>query len=269
MTGGFDARQVEDSAREYLERHNISVYLEDAVCRLLDDRPEKPAKFLSEYFDSVLRGTNTLLREYEYVKATPQNRLSFVDRFGEVLKGRNASYTATEYHHLVELICPDFPYDVIARAMDIAECRGKVSVTYDDNGLAKPKLPGSMFIPCLRICFSYLEFFELSHHALREGFAKAYSQTCNSELQAGCTAPEESGDEKEITKTVSETLSNAINKLQTDGLFIPPEPAIERAIRAACKHIHETPMSFPDVYQSFLTEILKAVEDPRTARSSY
>ena len=64
----MEARQIDYSGKEYLERHNITAYLEvgshiwslprvgtertimlkDAICRLLDDRPEKPAKFLSE-----------------------------------------------------------------------------------------------------------------------------------------------------------------------------------------------------------------------------
>ncbi|KAJ3183052.1 hypothetical protein HDU87_007474 [Geranomyces variabilis] len=173
-----DFKQLETSSKAYLEKHSISAYIEvvpisvrknqlnetnqdsselcwlrsqkDAICRLLEDRPERPAKFLAEY---VNRGTNTLLREFEFVQATPANRTSFVDRFADTLEARTAvSYTAAEYQHLVELICSDFPRDLTARAAEIAAAHGS-SALGRDYGV---KIDIPVFVECLKSCFLYL-----------------------------------------------------------------------------------------------------------------
>ncbi|TPX57730.1 hypothetical protein PhCBS80983_g03620 [Powellomyces hirtus] len=78
------------------------------------------------------------------------------------------SYTATEYLHLVELICPDFSRDVIVEAAVLAAqaASGPVGAPKDTN-VTKYKIPAANFLACLKVCFLYLEFIELSRRAIR------------------------------------------------------------------------------------------------------
>ncbi|KAI9105304.1 hypothetical protein DFS34DRAFT_644117 [Phlyctochytrium arcticum] len=267
MVGSFDGRQVEEAAKTYLERHNLSIYIEDAVARLLDDRPENPARFLSEYFDSVNRGTNALLREFEYVKATPRNRATFVDQFAETLTGRNGAYSVTEYHHLVELICPDFPLSIITRAMEFADCRGGTSKpTFDDDkNLNRCKCSCHSFLPCLRLCLAYFEFWDVSYHALKETFATAYSDMFEKSQEVPKKAPKVDETREIILAAIEKTSKGkALPKC-----FIPSSHAIESGVTAACVQFTEMPSAFRDVYQSFLKSALREIELLNTQHVTY
>ena len=63
------------SAQEYLERYQIQVYVNDAIRSVLDAREERPLDTCLKYFNSVLQGNHVLLREFEFINATPRNRL--------------------------------------------------------------------------------------------------------------------------------------------------------------------------------------------------
>nr|XP_054762294.1 centriolar satellite-associated tubulin polyglutamylase complex regulator 1-like [Lytechinus pictus] len=114
------------SPEDYLERHHVLTYLEDAVTQLLefkDDQPKAdPAIFLQEYFTSILKGTNVLYREYDYVRSTPHNRSAFIKLFWRCFKyiGKQGDLlTVSEYHSLLSLLCPDFPVDPVHRTARI------------------------------------------------------------------------------------------------------------------------------------------------------
>eukprot|EP00057_Strongylocentrotus_purpuratus_P031899 XP_786026.2 PREDICTED: UPF0705 protein C11orf49 homolog [Strongylocentrotus purpuratus] len=114
------------SPEDYLERHHVLTYLEDAVTQLLEfkeDQPKAdPAIFLQEYFVSVMKGTHVLYREYEFVRCTPHSRSSFIKLFWRCFKyiGKQGDLlTVSEYHSLLSLLCPDFPVDPVHRTARI------------------------------------------------------------------------------------------------------------------------------------------------------
>ncbi|XP_071505130.1 centriolar satellite-associated tubulin polyglutamylase complex regulator 1-like [Diadema antillarum] len=114
------------SPEEYLERHHVLTYLEDAVTQLLEfkeDQPKvDPAIFLQEYFTSILNGSHVLYREYDYIRSTPHNRASFVRLFWRCFSyiGKQGDLlTVREYHSLLNLLCPDFPLEPVHRTARI------------------------------------------------------------------------------------------------------------------------------------------------------
>lgn len=114
------------SAEGYLAKHNVLVYLEDAVSQLLEhkeDNPKvNPAKFFYDYFTSVHHGNHTMFREYNYIRSTPHNRSAFIRTFWKCYKhiGKNGDLlNVKEYHALLCLLCPDFPFDLVQKTARI------------------------------------------------------------------------------------------------------------------------------------------------------
>ena len=78
------------SPEAYLRKHHVLTYLEDALSQMVlqENIPRstnESAKFLSEYFSSVLTENHVMFRGIAFVSATPHNRLAF-------LKGARKSY---------------------------------------------------------------------------------------------------------------------------------------------------------------------------------
>ncbi|CAD5119131.1 DgyrCDS7772 [Dimorphilus gyrociliatus] len=112
--------------QQYLEKHFINVYLEDAVTQLLEHKDETQKvnvyNFMADYFQSVKNGKHTLFRSYSYVSATPHNRASMVQTFGSWLRRvatNGELLSIAEYHSLLKLICPDFPLSIVKKAARI------------------------------------------------------------------------------------------------------------------------------------------------------
>lgn len=114
------------SAETYLDKHNVLTYLEDAVLQLLnhqEDNPNvSPAKFFSDYFNSVKVGNHTLFREYAFINSTPHNRSSFVKTFWKCYQniGRKGDLLGIrEYHSLLCILCLDFPFTPVQKTARI------------------------------------------------------------------------------------------------------------------------------------------------------
>ncbi|KAL4622725.1 hypothetical protein GN956_G20207 [Arapaima gigas] len=114
------------TVEEYLAEKDVLFYLEDAVTQFLEHKDEYVqfgvARYLAEYFDSVCRGNHVLFREFSYIKATPHNRRSFMRIFWKCFRqiGKNGDLlAAVEYSSLLQLLCPDFPADVVHSAARI------------------------------------------------------------------------------------------------------------------------------------------------------
>ncbi|XP_022083772.1 UPF0705 protein C11orf49 homolog isoform X3 [Acanthaster planci] len=114
------------SAEEYLASQHVLHYLADAVSQLMEhkeDNPKvNPARFLQDYFVSVQQGNHTLFREYDFVQATPHNRASFVRIFWKCFRhiGENGDLlNVREYHSLLCLLCPDFPFHLVQQTARI------------------------------------------------------------------------------------------------------------------------------------------------------
>eukprot|EP00112_Aurelia_sp_Birch-Aquarium-sp1_P015869 Seg355.5 transcript_id=Seg355.5/GoldUCD/mRNA.D3Y31 product="UPF0705 protein C11orf49-like" protein_id=Seg355.5/GoldUCD/D3Y31 len=114
------------TAEQYLAKYHINIYFEDAITQLLEYREENPkvdaTKFFHEYFTSVRHGEHTLLRDYSFIASTPHNRSSFIRSFWKCFRpvGKNGGlHNVKEYHSLVCLLCPNFPFEVLHKTAQI------------------------------------------------------------------------------------------------------------------------------------------------------
>ncbi|CAL1265121.1 unnamed protein product [Larinioides sclopetarius] len=128
--------------RYYLEKHKIYAYLDDAVAQFIsfNSRNEatqiKPAEFLKEYFGSVYKGTHVLFREYSFVSASLYNRLCVLKGIFDIYKPlcyKDDKLNAKEYHSLLQLLWPNFPFDVVQasfRSFETPEQHGEIRISF-------------------------------------------------------------------------------------------------------------------------------------------
>ncbi|XP_071122281.1 centriolar satellite-associated tubulin polyglutamylase complex regulator 1-like isoform X1 [Mytilus galloprovincialis] len=148
------------SAEKYLAKHNILIYFEDSIAQLLEHREENPKlnsiKFLSEYFNALRDGNHTMFREYSFVHVTSHNRASFVRLFWKCYRqiGKKGDLlSVNEYHSLLTLLCPDFPFEIVQKTARI--------ILLDDA--MDCLISFSDFIYAFQIQFYYEEFIEKVH----------------------------------------------------------------------------------------------------------
>ncbi|XP_010750755.2 centriolar satellite-associated tubulin polyglutamylase complex regulator 1 isoform X2 [Larimichthys crocea] len=111
---------------EYLADSNVLFYLSDAVTQLLEHKEEYTQfgviRYFAEYFSSVKNSNHILFREYNYIRATPHNRASFIRVFWRCYRqiGKSGDLLSMlEYRSLLQLLCPDFPAEMVQSAARI------------------------------------------------------------------------------------------------------------------------------------------------------
>ena len=138
-------------------------------------------RFVADYFVGVQHGTQLLFREFFFVKATPQYRLSLVKLFYDCFKPighRGDLLNIREYHSLVTLICPDFPLEIIQKTAqfiltdDAMEC---LVAFYD-------------FIYAFPVQFLYEEFLKIDFLSVSRLLAleRYYTTTGSQIIGVGC-----------------------------------------------------------------------------------
>ncbi|XP_059150662.1 centriolar satellite-associated tubulin polyglutamylase complex regulator 1-like isoform X3 [Physella acuta] len=145
------------SAEKYLAKYDVLVYLEDSMAQLLEHREENPkvvaSKFLCEYFCSLRDGNHTMFREFNFIRKTAHNRASFVHLFWKCFRhiGKKGDLLSIqEYHSLLGLLCPDFPFQLVQKTARI--------VLIDDA--LDCLISFSDFIFAFQVQFYYEEFLE-------------------------------------------------------------------------------------------------------------
>ncbi|GFS63508.1 UPF0705 protein C11orf49 [Nephila pilipes] len=117
-------------ATKFLKQHNLEFYLRDAVDRFLTSSEIKPpyettpASFLVEYFCNVHEGTHILLQEFSFISGTLYNRLCVIRAITlmyEPLMYKSDTLDAKNYHSLLQLVFPGFPFSVVQSAFDLSE----------------------------------------------------------------------------------------------------------------------------------------------------
>ena len=195
----------------YLKKHDLDIYLEDAVkqmlrCKQLDGGGKivDPATFLHKYFISVKIGDHILLRDFSYIKATPWNRLAFLTKFQHAFQHLSTdSFSWNDFHSLLCLLCLDFSKDVVQRAVKTASCQTdeRLEVSFTD------------FFACLHVEFYYLEFSRKVESIFQE---MSLEQNTQGEFKL---------PSKSIFKRIKEQIYNE------SVIFAPPMPLIEDICR--------------------------------------
>lgn len=142
---------------EYLENSYVLFYLSDAVTQLLEHREEYTQfgviRYFAEYFSSVKNSNHILFREYNYIKATPHNRASFIRVFWRCYRqiGKSGDLLSMpEYRSLLQLLCPDFPGEMVQNAARIVLTDGAIDCL----------MSFSDFLYAFQLQFYYQEFLD-------------------------------------------------------------------------------------------------------------
>lgn len=142
---------------EYLENSYVLFYLSDAVTQLLEHKEEYTQfgviRYFAEYFSSVKNSNHILFREYNYIKATPHNRASFIRVFWRCYRqiGKSGDLLSMlEYRSLLQLLCPDFPGEMVQNASRIVLLDGATDCL----------MSFSDFLHAFQLQFYYQEFLE-------------------------------------------------------------------------------------------------------------
>uniref|UniRef100_A0A3P9IX33 Centriolar satellite-associated tubulin polyglutamylase complex regulator 1 n=1 Tax=Oryzias latipes TaxID=8090 RepID=A0A3P9IX33_ORYLA len=142
---------------EYLAESHVLFYLGDAVNQLLEHKEEYTQfgliRYFAEYFSSVKNSNHVLFREFNYIRATPHNKASFIRVFWRCFRqiGKSGELLSVqEYRSLLQLLCPDFSMEVVQSAARI--------VLMDDA--TDCLMSFSDFIYAFQLQFYYQEFLE-------------------------------------------------------------------------------------------------------------
>eukprot|EP00658_Telonema_sp_P-2_P077143 TRINITY_DN6914_c0_g1_i3.p2 TRINITY_DN6914_c0_g1~~TRINITY_DN6914_c0_g1_i3.p2 ORF type:complete len:151 (+),score=37.97 TRINITY_DN6914_c0_g1_i3:225-677(+) len=110
--------RFEQSAAEYLAGSHLELYLADCVETLLASRDERPLEAIAEYLGEVCAGRHVSGREFSFCNASPHNRASLMSVTAQSLKRFDGTMplSATDFHQLVCLLCPDFPRHLVMEA---------------------------------------------------------------------------------------------------------------------------------------------------------
>ncbi|XP_031550009.1 UPF0705 protein C11orf49 homolog [Actinia tenebrosa] len=228
---------------QYLEKYHVLTYLEDAIGQLLEHRDDNPrvlpARFLSDYFRSVVQGNHTLFRGYSFIRSTPFNRSCFIRVFWKAFRhiGKNGDLlTAAEYHSLICLLCPDFPFEPIQKAAKIILMEDAMDclMSFVD------------FLYAFEIQFYYEEFFEELH--------KAYQMIQAGNHRPGQVVVVPTLDRPQLKEQQSTQAKDNPQSNLTDGVDV--HTFMDAALQIL--HTHEHIFKCPPV--SVIKSILSSVE---------
>ncbi|XP_076588739.1 centriolar satellite-associated tubulin polyglutamylase complex regulator 1 isoform X2 [Chaetodon auriga] len=143
---------------EYLADSNVLFYVNDAVTQLLEHKEEYTQfgviRYFAEYFSSVKNSNHVLFREYNYIRATPHNRASFIRVFWRCYRqiGKSGDLLSMlEYRSLLQLLCPDFPAEMVQSA---------ARIVLMDDAIDVCLMSFSDFLYAFQLQFYYQEFLD-------------------------------------------------------------------------------------------------------------
>uniref|UniRef100_A0A1A8QJG1 Centriolar satellite-associated tubulin polyglutamylase complex regulator 1 n=1 Tax=Nothobranchius pienaari TaxID=704102 RepID=A0A1A8QJG1_9TELE len=144
-------------AERYLADSQVLFYLTDAVTQLLEHKEEYTQfgliRYFAEYFSSVKNSNHVLFREFNYIRATQHNRASFIRVFWRCFRqiGKSGDLLSVpEYRSLLQLLCPDFPLEVV-------QSTARIVLTDDATDCL---MSFSDFIYAFQLQFYYQEFLD-------------------------------------------------------------------------------------------------------------
>ncbi|KAJ3377618.1 hypothetical protein HDU84_008371 [Entophlyctis sp. JEL0112] len=166
-----------------MKAHRMDVYIQDLLTRVDMEKPASVDVFLMENFDSIVNGTNVLFRDFSYVKSTPRNRIAFAKYLGALLNANDDDeYKAADYFHIIELICTDFPCQIVRKIARLTEyslgLKSDIEVS-DSSGPMPNLLPKHGFLHIFGLYFFYMEFLELCESYIMNAFANALAVPLN------------------------------------------------------------------------------------------
>ncbi|KAJ3137003.1 hypothetical protein HK100_001070, partial [Physocladia obscura] len=175
---------------EYLEEHDLPIYISDILTRISHDKPINPAIYLLDNFDAISTGANVCFREFFYISCTRRNRLAFAEHASALLisatihgddlfstntdnssNNNSRQYRPCDFHQILELMCPDFPGALVQRAaMAAAYGLGNAIIDFTCGDKSGLRVPVKSFVQYFKVCLCYYEFFDLVEKCIEASF---------------------------------------------------------------------------------------------------
>uniref|UniRef100_A0A1A8RZP0 Centriolar satellite-associated tubulin polyglutamylase complex regulator 1 n=2 Tax=Nothobranchius TaxID=28779 RepID=A0A1A8RZP0_9TELE len=202
-------------AERYLADSQVLFYLTDAVTQLLEHKEEYTQfgliRYFAEYFSSVKNSNHVLFREFNYIRATQHNRASFIRVFWRCFRqiGKSGDLLSVpEYRSLLQLLCPDFPLEVV-------QSTARIVLTDDATDCL---MSFSDFIYAFQLQFYYQEFLDSVLEIYLDLLAGKSPNTVivptSSSIEQLLSATVEDNDkEEQQTGVDSSTLSQCVDAL--------------------------------------------------------
>ena len=150
------------------DRSQLSVYLKDVVTLALENRPEDPIAFASDYLRRVLGGAGAVARAHQYLSLSPHTRRAFTDNAllaFEVLSGDEEGekpVPGREFNQLIDALLEDAPSAIAERIRDVLRTTDDAEVRWWE------------FQRATKACFALRELLEeLERLYERRGFTAA------------------------------------------------------------------------------------------------
>eukprot|EP00947_MAST-08B_sp_MAST-8B-sp1_P005708 g5708.t1 len=101
---------------DYLDRYGVTAHLKDLVTLLLENRPDSPLEFATDYFRNVVHGSTAVVRAYRHVRLAHHKSPAFNDNLAAAygfLEGDGSQVSlglgGSSFMKLVGMLCHDFP----------------------------------------------------------------------------------------------------------------------------------------------------------------
>ena len=150
------------------DRSQLSVYLKDVVTLALENRPEDPIAFASDYLRRVLGGAGAVARAHQYLSLSSHTRRAFTDNAllaFEVLSGDEEGekpVPGREFNRLIDALLEDAPSAIADRIRDVLRTTDDAEVRWWE------------FQRATKACFAMRELLEeLERLYERRGFTGA------------------------------------------------------------------------------------------------
>lgn len=173
------------------DRSQLSVYLKDVVTLALENRPEDPIAFASDYLRRVLGGAGAVARAHQYLSLSPHTRRAFTDNAllaFEVLSGDEEGekpVPGRKFNQLIDALLEDAPSAIAERVRDVLRTTDDAEVRWWE------------FQRAAKACFALRELLEeLERLYERRGFTGAGPSRTPTEPERGFT--EEPDDRRAI-----------------------------------------------------------------------
>jgi len=109
---------------DYLEKTGISNTLKEIVNSILEHRPYNPLHFISRYLKTS--SSTGLMKPYRLIKQCPLEHEAFMSNLTEAYMqidskkgGGDQGLTGKEYMKLVNMLCVDFPSEVVEEVLAV------------------------------------------------------------------------------------------------------------------------------------------------------
>ena len=162
------------------DRSQLSVYLKDVVTLALENRPEDPIAFASDYLRRVLGGAGAVARAHQYLSLSPHTRRAFTDNAllaFEVLSGDEEGekpVPGREFNQLIDALLEDAPSAIAERIRDVLRTTDDAEVRWWE------------FQRAAKACFALRELLEeLERLYERRGFTGAGPSRTPTEPERG------------------------------------------------------------------------------------